>query len=513
MMKKLFLFLVTAAILSAGGVQSQQRVPVGDGLSVTTAQERFIKNASAAKKESAKHNGFALKSASKASYSEGMDTIQPLAFLDPTYSKSNYSAGGNYWYFRHPNKDANPLDLNLLVWGSFITGTMAPFVLSGPEIGQKFSTSLYESGTSSPYVDLLGIDMRDYMVVGAVIAYSRYTSTAWSSWGFDKDNIPSMPFRMKLYGPDGAVEKQEFYRQIIQPAINEDPNSARRKELAKITSTYPKSRHLYSGITDTLWAEFRNLKSGDPDYNKDFSSYLYFGFTGGLFDRPASAGSDFCITLEMPVHKDSKNKFDSVWNFSLCVPKTEGASTEVDEYDINGIILSINIENNRLDLSQTTNKTGKSWLLPAGNPQITTDPTDSILFFPASSWSWFSPDWPAGGYKNDAEADAGANNMKPAIRTAVAIFPIIALGTSAEKANPSLLRVSVSPVPATDNIDIVCVDKMEKVEILNLAGKVLHKQAVNDQIASVDVKGLPSGMYLVRVSTKDNSITKKVIVK
>ncbi|MDR1974358.1 MAG: T9SS type A sorting domain-containing protein [Bacteroidales bacterium] len=54
---------------------------------------------------------------------------------------------------------------------------------------------------------------------------------------------------------------------------------------------------------------------------------------------------------------------------------------------------------------------------------------------------------------------------------------------------------------------------MERVEILNIAGKVLKRVAVNDNIASVSVTDLPSGMYLVRVSTKDNSITKKVIVK
>ncbi|MDR0763815.1 MAG: T9SS type A sorting domain-containing protein [Bacteroidales bacterium] len=510
-MKRSFLFLVAAALLIAGGMQAQRRVPVSDGLSVTTAQERFINNALAIKKG----NNFALKSASKANYSEGMDTIRPIAFLDPTYSGSIYSSGGNYWYLNHPDKDATPFDGNLLVWGATLTGTIAPFLLSGPEIGQKFSTDLYESGTSAPYVDFLGLDMRDYMVVGAVVAYARDISTSWSSWGYDKDNIPSMPFRMKLYGPDGAVEKQEFYRQIIQPIVNENPNSERRKELAKITSTYPKSRHLYSGITDTLWAEFRNLQPSDPNY-QNFSSYLYFGETGGLFNRAASAGSDFCITLEMPVYQDSKNKFDSVWNFSLCVPGAEGASqgnkVEVDEYDINGIILSINIKNNRQGYVPETYKTGKSWLVPPGNPQITTDPGDSIVFFPASTYSWFSEDF--SGYQNAAEADAAADNMRPAIKTAVAIFPIIALGTSAEKTNPSLLRVSVSPVPATDNINVVCVDKMEKVEVLNIAGKVLRKQAVNnDLVTSVDVKGLPSGMYLVRVSTKDNSITKKVIVR
>ncbi|MDR1974804.1 MAG: T9SS type A sorting domain-containing protein, partial [Bacteroidales bacterium] len=488
-MKKLFLFLVIAGLLGAGAIQAQKSIPVKGRVDVQRIQERFFENAASAGLLNVK--GINEAKGAKAISPDLIDTIGPTAYHSPSYTAR--SAGAGNYIYRYPGgENVEPSDI---VWYNMLSGQLVPWWFNGSEIGQKFSVSPEQGQEDGPYWDIIGVNLKEYMVVGAVSLYARWKSKAFSTWGYDDNNIPSMPLRMKLYAFDN-VEQQQFFRQIVQPMINEDPvaTSARRNQLQKVTSTYPRSSKRYSAISDTLYAEFRNLPPEDPNY---VSPYIYYGRIGGLFDRSMSAGSDFCITVELPLGYKSTNRLDTVWNFSLNVPLagTAGNYNEIDEYDINGMIVSYNTKSSYF-IEDVDTTIGKAWLLPAGNPQIVTDPDDGMVFFPASTFSWFSEDMAQRTFGSDAELDAAADLFRPATMTSVLIFPLIAEGLASEKINPSLLRVSVSPVPAIDKVNIVCVDNMERVEILNIAGKVLKRVAVNDNIASVSVTDLPSGMYL-----------------
>jgi hypothetical protein len=276
---------------------------------------------------------------------------------------------------------------------------------------------------------------------------------------------------------------------------------------------YPVDRNNYACISDTLKADWRMTytTATPPKPNA-----LYWGSTGVMFDNPVNAGHDFVISLVLPRGVGSANKFDSVWNFTvgvLCDADASGKAIILEEEDPNSMMLSFDVRDNNF-FSIVDPETPKTFMLPKDNPQVTRGSDDGYVFFPASSFSFLSEDWNTiRNLTSDAAIDGALDAAAPATVSALAIYPIIAENLASERLNPSLLRVSVSPSPAIDNVNIVCVDNMNKVELLNMSGKVLKSQKVNGGVASINVQGLSSGMYLVRVSTKDNSITKKVIVK
>lgn len=66
----------------------------------------------------------------------------------------------------------------------------------------------------------------------------------------------------------------------------------------------------------------------------------------------------------------------------------------------------------------------------------------------------------------------------------------------------------VYPNPVVDVLNIETKSKIEKVKIVNMAGQVVG-EFQNQK--SVDMSNLPSGLYIIYISTPDNLISKKVI--
>ncbi|MDR2556418.1 MAG: hypothetical protein LBC49_01745, partial [Bacteroidales bacterium] len=213
-MRKLFLLLAAAALLSASGAQAQRRVPVGDGLNVRTAQEYFVKTVLSTQ-EANKQDGVASKSVSKDDPRyEWMDTILPTSGYLSSQGYAMFYDGDGIYYSGGGIEDNVIKDLFQCNSFDVLNGTLSSNLLGGDELGQKFTTS------TGFYADQLGYSMNEMIVVGAYIRYCRVYSTAWSGWGYNDDNIPSMPFRVKLYGPDN-IAQQVFYRQVFQGIINE----------------------------------------------------------------------------------------------------------------------------------------------------------------------------------------------------------------------------------------------------------------------------------------------------
>ncbi|MDR0789688.1 MAG: T9SS type A sorting domain-containing protein [Bacteroidales bacterium] len=72
---------------------------------------------------------------------------------------------------------------------------------------------------------------------------------------------------------------------------------------------------------------------------------------------------------------------------------------------------------------------------------------------------------------------------------------------------------SVSPNPTSESLTIISQFKVSNVEIYNAVGVKVKEQAVNAHEAKIDVKGIPAGNYVVKLSTPRGTATKKFVKK
>jgi len=67
------------------------------------------------------------------------------------------------------------------------------------------------------------------------------------------------------------------------------------------------------------------------------------------------------------------------------------------------------------------------------------------------------------------------------------------------------------PNPASDKLFISCKEKLQSVDIMNIAGEVVKIQGCNACQAEINMADLPSGMYFIRLQTINKLITNKII--
>lgn len=96
-------------------------------------------------------------------------------------------------------------------------------------------------------------------------------------------------------------------------------------------------------------------------------------------------------------------------------------------------------------------------------------------------------------------------------------FYIASLGPTAIS-NRLDLDMAISPNPANDFIHIKCpqfATNSAMIEIMDISGRKLLEQIVpkGQETTEIDASGLQSGVYFCRIIAKNNSITKKLIIK
>jgi hypothetical protein len=75
-------------------------------------------------------------------------------------------------------------------------------------------------------------------------------------------------------------------------------------------------------------------------------------------------------------------------------------------------------------------------------------------------------------------------------------------------------NVQVYPNPAKDVINVVSDLNVKNITLVNYVGQMVYNQNVNGNSFQVNVSGLGTGMYVVRIETIDGSIiTKRITVK
>jgi sugar lactone lactonase YvrE len=87
---------------------------------------------------------------------------------------------------------------------------------------------------------------------------------------------------------------------------------------------------------------------------------------------------------------------------------------------------------------------------------------------------------------------ADANNQR--------IRKITYVNESVNKVNNTSQNITIYPNPAHDEINIIAGEQIESVAVLNLIGQTVFCNHYHNQQVQIDVSGLPSGMYLVRIN-------------
>jgi polyhydroxybutyrate depolymerase len=81
-------------------------------------------------------------------------------------------------------------------------------------------------------------------------------------------------------------------------------------------------------------------------------------------------------------------------------------------------------------------------------------------------------------------------------------------------------NISIYPNPSSDLLTIeynnkIRIDKIELFDAKGISEKVLNKLALNMQEAgniSIDLMGIPSGIYFIKIKSGELSMVKKVVV-
>jgi hypothetical protein len=73
-------------------------------------------------------------------------------------------------------------------------------------------------------------------------------------------------------------------------------------------------------------------------------------------------------------------------------------------------------------------------------------------------------------------------------------------------------KLSIFPNPATKNVTIQFIDlNNPTLQVYDIKGRVLLNQNLNNTSNTIDISGLPSGMYLFKVTSDQGTATSKVV--
>lgn len=93
------------------------------------------------------------------------------------------------------------------------------------------------------------------------------------------------------------------------------------------------------------------------------------------------------------------------------------------------------------------------------------------------------------------------------------MFVAYSYATDVESPNAYDVKVSVSPVPATDFVTFRAFSNIQKVELFNMGGAMVVEQPNTGAEATVYLNGLNAGVYVAKVYTDGGIATKKIVVR
>ena len=71
----------------------------------------------------------------------------------------------------------------------------------------------------------------------------------------------------------------------------------------------------------------------------------------------------------------------------------------------------------------------------------------------------------------------------------------------------------LQPNPAAERVQVLSSFGLQHIEVFNAAGTKVQEQKATGYSATLDIRALPAGPYLVRIATPSGTVTKKLLVQ
>lgn len=396
-----------------------------------------------------------------------LDTLYQPGEYDP----QNPDCGRYIYCLRWGNADGYfEEESDVHGYGSNMNGT--------GEIGVTFETA------GNIYFNYSGHNMNEWVVVGALAyAYRQGGYTGWARHDISRfgdhvtdikgNEVPDLPYKLAGY----YVEEQD----AIEDYLTEDD------EYSIVSVKMPLT------IADRAETEVGYLPILEPADNngKPFPDVQRYG---GMFKdgKAIRGGNDFGLSFHAQLTGDAT--YDSLWNFALatrssarCVLMNNWITWQrVDYSNPEGWNALGYQDGSELNAAAPIEERG---LTPEGCPQ---HDNGKSLFV-----TWASQLF-----------RTGQEIFYPCI------YAIIQESKVANEAQDAYAQtISVYPMPATDKVNMVSVDPMQRIEIYNMAGSLLKHVTLNESVAEMDVTGMAPGTYIARIVTEKGVAAKKLLVK
>ncbi|MDE7150183.1 MAG: T9SS type A sorting domain-containing protein, partial [Bacteroidales bacterium] len=218
---------------------------------------------------------------------------------------------------------------------------------------------------------------------------------------------------------------------------------------------------------------------------------------GGMFEHVFPASANFGISVEAQL---TNNKaYDSLWNWALAAKSNDKCSF-IDEW----------AAWQRIDFSDHENRWVWLWKDDESDVDV------SQPYEAEDDWGFAPTDCPQHDNGTGLYVYAFSLNMTlgDGEHFLPMLYPVIQDRTSIEKGKDTYAQtVSVYPLPATDKVNIVALDPIQKVELYNMAGTLLKQITMNDNVLEFDVTSYAPGTYIAKITTEKGVASKKLLVK
>ncbi len=354
-------------------------------------------------------------------------------------------------------------------FGSNINGT--------GEIGATFETA------GNLYVNYSGHKLEEWAVVGAMTYVYRQGSLVGWDRGHDISQFGTHVTEVQGYKVPDLPYKMAGYYVEEQPAVED--YMATSVSLVQLKMPVSIEGRAESPVDYVPFLE------GKMNSNNVMVPQMQR--KGGMFDKALYADRDFGVSFHAQLTGDAT--YDSLWNFAIgvkspddCTMLNEWASwTRIDYSDPKAWNCFWNKDGSELDVSKPYDQDG---FAPEGCPQH--DNGKSLFVYVFSQL-----------------LQANGEHFLPAI------YGIIQYGVVDNEKNQDAYAqtISVYPMPASEKVNMVSLDPMQRIEIYNMAGSLLKHVTLNESVAEMDVTDLAPGTYIAKIVTEKGVASKKLLVK
>lgn len=376
-----------------------------------------------------------------------------------------------------------------------VPGVFSPYMSGTGEVGATYQTE------ENLYYLYARVNLQNAFVSGAIAIACRMGNTmGWERikdklGRFDQNHIsdidgvkvPDMPF--KLYGYEEVVSQPAFKSYTEMLFDNADPSYI---DIEMPLTTKGRAE------TETLYLKYQ------PREGEDGRPSITYYTVGGLFKNKnfqTSTEHNFGLSLGIELTRD--RTYDSLWNFNFGA-KANSECTFVEEWSVWQRFDFTDHETtwvgfwaqdeSDIDVNQpwfVENDNDVSGFAPPASPQTTNGEHNSLFV-----------------YNHSLLRLSAGTHYKPTL------YPIIQQSGAANENNDAYAQtVSVYPLPATDKVTVVALDPIRKVEVYNMAGTLVKKAEMNDNVLNMDVTSFAPGAYIAKITTEKGVVSKKLLVK